>query len=255
MPTSVRRVLAVSIWILIVLGAPPLSAQEATEAGGGPADIPCAEADAAVAKATGTARLDLARTLLERPCQPMPGAIQDAINAGTWPGGGKVTPKERLALLEVAVAHGYAEAETLTVRILETGGWPDGSGITLEDGILAIRALAPAMTRYRTRLLLDIHEQHTAAPVRVAVLETLRKAPYDEALLPALESYWQGSGTVQAAGMKTVGDQPEGTASDVLARLIRNLPSGPLLDWAVRLARTHPGEAVTAALKERGLQG
>ena len=37
------------------------------------------------------------------------------------------------------------------------------------------------------------------------------------------------------------------------ARLIRNLPEGAMLNWALRLASGHPSGAVAAAKKARGL--
>ena len=87
----------------------------------------------------------------------------------------------------------------------------------------------------------------------VAVIETLRGSPLPEALLPALEANAHGEEATRAAGAATLKGQAGKDAAEVLAELIRQLPEGPLLNWAHRLAERYPTAAVSAALKERGL--
>lgn len=216
--------------------------------------VPCDQVEAKLRQTEPPRRLPIAETAIKMACQPLPPAILTAIRTGSWPDGGTIAPLGRVTLLIRATEARYAEAETLSVSILENGSWPDGSQIAFEDGANLIRGLKPALTRFRVRLLLDVYEQIRVPAVRQAVLQTLHGAPFEEALLPALDAVYDETGPVQVSGLTAIGEQPEKVAADVHARLLRTLPEGPLLSWAERLANAHPSPAVVAAKKERGLR-
>jgi hypothetical protein len=223
--------------------------------GGTPSPLgsePCPKLSEAIAKATSPDRAALCRSALHQPCRPMPAVIWNAIHDGKWSDGEALPTGERANLLAVAVDGRYAEAESLTVLTLQEGGWPGGVPISMEDGATLIRGLKPALNPYRVHLLLDIYEQQDVSVVRIAVLQTLKASLLDEALLPALECYYEADGPIQQAGLANLKGQPEKTPAEILARIISQLPAGTLLKWADRLGERHPSDAVKAARKARG---
>lgn len=215
--------------------------------------IDCGKIAAAISEVPAGERYELARTAITGNCRPLSEPILSAIGKGRWLDGHEVGSEYRLALLTLAVSGSHAEAESMAVAILEEGRWPDGRALDLETGGQIIRSLQPVLTPYRVRLLLDVYEQINQEFVRFHVLQTLRTSDLDAALLPALDSFWGGSHSLQQAAMATLGDQPEKIPDAVLGRLIRNLPEGPMLNWALRLASQHPSSQVAAARRERGL--
>jgi hypothetical protein len=180
------------------------------------------------------ARVEVAHSILTQKCRPLPPGILSAFRAGTWEDGAALTPAERTALLAQATEAAYAEAETLTVALLETGNWPGAREINVEEGSRLVASLAPVLTRYRVRLLLDVYEQRSQELVRAAVVRALRGSELPEALLPALDASFQEPGALQAAAMAQVG--PAEKRAQLLARVRRELPAGPAHDWAMRLS-------------------
>lgn len=215
--------------------------------------VPCDKIPETLAQVPPGMRPTVARSALRQPCLPMPAGIRTALRYGKWDDGAPLERADRLNLLAIAVSSRYGNAESLAVHVLEEGTWPDSSRLRLEEGAAVIRSLKPVLDTYRVNLLLDIYEQQQADVVRQAILETLRGAPQDQALLPAVHAYYETVGEVQQAGLANLKEQPEKNAPEVLARLIRKLPDGPLQAWAVRLADRHPSDEVKAAMKEKGL--
>ncbi len=225
-------------------------AQRAAEAA---VSVPCDGMADALQRATPAARLGLARAAIRQDCRPLPAPILTALRDGKWADGAELDLLDRTALTAQAAGARYAEAESLSVLALESGSWPDGMTLTVESGAYLLRGLAPALTPYRVRLVLDIYEQKAVPPVRLAALETLRRSSRLEALLPALDANIFESGPVREAGLASLLEQEEKNPADVLARVIRELPDGPLLQWAARLASQYPSGSVAAAKKRRGL--
>lgn len=228
-------------------------AQQGTpQPGTGDGSEACQRISQDLAKAEVAGRMALARAALKEPCRPMPAMVGSALGTGQWSDSQVLSPGDRMALLALAVEARYPEAETLAVRLLEEGKWPGGSDLLLEEGGSVIRSLGPALTPYRVHLLLDIFEQREQAFVRTAILETLRRSPLEEALLPALEAYFGETGDVQQAALATLNAQPEKTPPEVLLRLVRNLPDGPSYRWAVRLGKQlESHKEIQAAIKQR----
>lgn len=215
--------------------------------------FPCDQAEAKIMQAQPNQRVPLAEGAIKASCRPIPAPILNVLRTGTWPDNAPIAPQGRITLLVRATEAAYAEAETLTVGMLENGAWPEGSQIAFDDGANLIRSLKPVLTRFRGRLLLDVYEQIRIPAVRQAVLHTLRGADFEEALLPALDAVYEETGPLQVSGLTTIAEEPEKVPAEVHARLIRKLPEGPLLAWAVRLANSHSSPAVQAARKERGI--
>jgi hypothetical protein len=220
-----------------------------------PAAIPCAQVPAAISKAPEAERVGLVLAAIDRKCHPLPAVVLAALRSGAWDDSAALSPSDRTLLLVQATAAAYPEAETLAVKLIEAGAWPNGQPLHAESGTQVIRAFKGMLTTYRTHLLLDVFEQVKEPSVRQAVIQALRDAKLDEALLPALEAAYEETGPVQAAAISSIAAQPEKTPPALHARLIRKLPKGALLDWAVRLADRHPSDPVAAAKKARGIAG
>jgi hypothetical protein len=227
----------------------------ALAAGDKPAPTPCDQVDDAIKNAPGPMKAAVAAAAIDRKCVPLPAGILAALRGGQWAGPELVEPGDRVAVLVRAAEAHYAEAESLAVQVLEAGAWPDGAPLGFEPGAIVIRSLKGAMNRYRTHLCLDVYEQVKEPIVRQAVIQALRGSTLDEALLPAVEAALEESGTLHEAGITSIADQPEKTPPLVLARLVRKLPEGPLLNWALRLSNRYPSSPVAAAKKERGING
>ena len=219
------------------------------------ASIPCAQVPAAIGKAPEAERVNLVLAAIDRKCHPLPAVVMAALRSGAWADSAALSLSSRTLLLTQATAAAYPEAETLAVKLIETGTWPDGQQLYAESGAQVIRAFKGLLTTYRTGLLLDVFEQVKEPSVRQAVLQTLRDAKFDEALLPALDAAYEETGSVQETAIASVAAQPEKTPPGLHARLIRKLPKGALLDWALRLADRHPSDPVAAAKKARGIVG
>ncbi len=217
------------------------------------ATVPCAEVPAAISKATGPERAGLVISAIEHKCRPLPAVVVTALRDGKWEDGLALSAAERTILLAQATEAKYSEAETLAVSLIESGVWPDEQPLATESGVQLIRALTGVLTPYRVHLLLDVFEQVQEVGVRQAVVLSLRGSRLDEALLPALEAAYEAAGTLQEAGTASIAAQPEKTPPQLHARLIRSLPEGPLLNWALGLADRHDSDAVKAAKKARGL--
>lgn len=199
-----------------------------------PKDLDCAQASDALRRAAAKDRFTLAVTILEQKCRPLPAGILSALRAGVWEDGATVPGEDRMSLLTRGTQAAYAEAETLTVALLEAGHWPDGHELSIEDGSRLIASLAPVLNPYRTRLLLDVYEQVPATLVRIAVIRALHGAALPEAILPALDASFLETGPLQATGMWELGTTEKRDLA--LARLLRELPAGPALEWAKRLS-------------------
>lgn len=238
----------------VLLGLQWIAPQTITAQDAAPfAEMSCDQIVSGLSQAPAAERFDLAMAALSRPCKPLPDPIRSALEKGIWPDGREAGLNQRLPLLTQAVTQRYVEAETLAVAILENGVWPDGTSLDLTSGGDIIQSLEGALTPYRVRLLLDVFEQIDQDYVRYHIIKTLRASDEDAALLPALSAFWDGSSWLQQAALATIGDQPEETPGAVLARLIGNLPEGPLLNWALRLANQHPSSQVAGARRDRGL--
>lgn len=218
-----------------------------------PAPIPCAKVSDAIVTASGSERVTVAIGAIERKCRPLPPMIDGALRSGEWNDKAPLASPDRTILLVRATEAAYPEAETLAVMLIETGNWPDGEPLELEAGAQVIRSLKGVLTTYRVRLLLDVFEQVKEPTVRQAVIQTLRASKAEEALLPALEAAYEEKGPVQETANTSVSEQPEKNPPALHARLIRTLPEGALLNWALRLANRHPSGPVAAAKKARGL--
>jgi hypothetical protein len=257
-----KRILAI-LCILTLAAAAPLAAQARTKKEGGrPAPSPagtaassaCAEAAKKLQQAPPAERPAAAMAAMDKRCRPLPEALWTALRDGVWPDKLPLSAVDRDTLLVLAERNGYSEADTMAVALIERGRWPDGSELSLNTGAELIRFLGPTLTTYRVRLLLDVFEQKPSDFVRLAVLQALSESKLDEALLPALEAYWEGQGVMQQMAFRTISGQVEKTPDGTLARLVRKLPQGPLLNWAARMAKSHPSAPVDLAKKARGLE-
>jgi hypothetical protein len=217
------------------------------------AAIPCAQVPAAIGQAPAADRVGLAIAAMDRKCRPLPAVVVAALRLGAWADSAALSPSDRTVLLAQATAAAYPEAETLAVKLIETGIWPGGQPLGTDAGAQVILAFKGVLTTYRTCLLLDVFEQVKEPAVRQAVIQTLHDSKLDEALLPALDAAYEETGPVQEAALSSVAAQPEKTPAALHARLIRKLPKGALLNWALRLATSHPSDAVAAAKKARGI--
>src|SRR5690606_37841563 len=146
-----------------------------------------------------------------------------------------LSPHFRVLLINTAIAKGRAEAESLAVRILENGSFPGGPEIEMATGAELVEGLAPALDEYRTGLMLDIYEQVEDATVCNAVIRALRNSDRPEAILPALDAYWN-TPQAKAEAQATFSEEPEKEPDAILARVIKTLPEGPALDWALRIS-------------------
>jgi hypothetical protein len=218
-----------------------------------PAAIPCAEVPAAIGNAAQPDRVGLILAAIDHKCRPLPAVAVAALRSGKWDDGAELSPSDRTILLVQATEAAYPEAETLAVRLLESGIWPNAQPLSADAGTQIVRALKGVLTTYRVHLLLDVFEQVQDPPVRQAVIQALRGSKLDEAMLPALEAAYEDSGEVQEAGSTSISAQPEKTPPELHARLIRKLPEGALLDWAIRLSERHASGPVIAAKKARGI--
>src|SRR5690606_16080399 len=135
-------------------------------------------------------RLQAALDVIRGGCLSIPGPVWTAVETGSYPDGVTLSPHFRVLLINTAIAKGRAEAESLAVRILENGSFPGGPEIEMATGAELVEGLAPALDEYRTGLMLDIYEQVEDATVRNAVIRALRNSDRPEAILPALDAYW-----------------------------------------------------------------
>lgn len=250
MPGPALTVLTV---LVLALGGFVPGQAQAQEGTSGKPQIDCALFTKGMSEVPAAERFDLARSAIEGNCRPLSEPILSALRKGSWLDGKEVGFEHRLSLLDLAVSGHHAEAESLAVKILENGQWPDGRALDLETGGRIIKSMRSVLTPYRVRLLLDVYDQISQEHVRLNVLQTLRASNEEAALLPALDSFWSGSHSLQQAALANLGDQPDPMPDVVLGRLIRNLPEGPLLNWALRMANQHPSSQVAAARRDRGL--
>jgi len=229
---------------------------EASSTAGASSAISCEKMGAAILAADVSKRLSLAQTAIRRACRPAPAPLWDAIRTGQWSDSAPLAPAFRVSLLVLMIGKRYAEAESLGVQLLEGNGhWPaDGAAFNQPEAVDVISSLKSALTPYRIRLLLDIYDQVSDTKVRLAVVRALQESKSDEAMLAVVSACWDSTDEVKTAGEEAVKKQPEKSADGVLARLIRQLPAGPVLDGAVRLAKAHSGPEVQAALAKRGLK-
>jgi hypothetical protein len=218
-----------------------------------PAALPCAQVAAAISKAPEPERVGLVFAAIDRKCRPLPGVVMAALRFGAWEDSAALSPGGRTGILAQATAAAYPEAETLAVKLLENGAWPSGELLSTDAGAQLVRAFADVLTTYRMHLLLDVFEQVNASNVRLAVIQTVRDSKLIEALLPALEAAYGEAGPLREAALTSIAARPEKTPMALHARLIRQLPKGAFLDWALRLAKDHPSETVAAAKKARGI--
>ena len=212
-------------------------------------DDPCDEDK--VLEAKPRFRLEAALEMIRGGCMSIPGPIWYVIQKGDYPDGVIVSMHDRVLMINTAIAAGHAEAESLSVSVLENGGFPDGPQIEPTTGAMILEGLAPALNPYRVGLLLDIYEQINQPEVRNAVIRTLRSSDRPEALLPALDAYWM-SPPARAEAMATFAEEPDKDPDAILARVIGVLPSGPALDWAARLTEKSQGALSTKAARARG---
>jgi len=246
-----------SVWLALVLAAatglvsqawaadPPAAKKAAV--------VPCDKTADAIRQQAPAARLALAQDAIKQKCQPLSPPIVSAITKSAWEDGSPLAMKDRLDLTIRATSAGYPEAETLTVVALEMGRWPDGKEIEFGDGAQLVQSLKPVLTPYRTHLLLDIYEQITVPSVRLAVVLALRGSKLNEALLPAIDACYKETGPTHEAGMTAAAAEPEKSPDPILARLLKSLPEGPFLNWAMTLAKDNSSPVVASAKKDRGL--
>jgi hypothetical protein len=207
--------------------------------------------DAKIVEVEAKVRLEEALELIRGKCMTVPGPIWTVIQKGVWPDELHYAANDRVLLINTAIAAGYADAESLAVRALETGELPTGPALEPPTGAMLLEGLAPALTDYRIGLLLDIYEQVPHIEVRSAVVRTLRNANGPEALLPALDANYARRASVAEARL-TFSEQPDKEPQAILIRVIETLPDGPALDWAVRLADEFELEEAQKAARARG---
>jgi hypothetical protein len=237
-----RRIHAPSIVTCALL---LLSAAAGSEVQG--QDQPCDEKK--VLESASDLRLQAALDVIRGGCLTIPGPVWSAVETGKYPDGVGISSHHRVLMINTAIAKGRAEAESLAVLTLENGAFPGGSEIDFPVGAELVEGLAPALNGYRTGLLLDIYEQVDNATVRNAVIRSLRSSDHPEAILPALDAYWN-SPQAKAEAQATFADEPEKEPDAILARVIATLPEGPALDWALRISE-QAGELSMKAAKER----
>lgn len=208
---------------------------------------PCDEKKAL--QAAPEVRLEAALAVIRGGCLTIPGPVWSAVENGTYPDGTTLSIHHRVLMINTAIAQGRAEAESLAVSTLETGSFPGGPELEFAAGAELVEGLAPALTSYRTGLLLDIYEQVNNPTVRNAVIRTMRSSDQPEAILPALDAYWN-TPAARAEALATFADEPEKEPDAILARVIGALPEGPALDWALRISEK-AGELSMKAAKER----
>jgi hypothetical protein len=195
-------------------------------------------------------RLEAALNVIRGGCLTIPGPVWSAAEQGKYPDGTKISVHQRVLMINTAISKGRAEAESLSVFTLENGAFPGGPEIAVESGAELVEGLAPALTPYRTGLLLDIYEQVNNATVRNAVIRSMRSSDRPEAILPALDAYWN-TPAARLEAQETFKDEPEKEPDAILARVISTLPEGPALDWALRISESADGELSMKAAKER----
>lgn len=218
---------------------------------------PCAEADAYLAKQTGEARGRAAALYLQAGCQPTPTSITSVLRMGRWLDGSVTPHATRVDLLTAAIAARAPETDSLAVTLLETGRWPDSALLEMQDGARVVSALGPALTPYRSRLLLDIFDQTKNDAVKLAVIQTLERANDPWALLPAIHAVLMQPNTpLWTAGAHSIG-RKHANVEAALVAVISSAPEGAILDWAANLADTRLEEgrkdpALVDALYRRG---
>lgn len=211
------------------------------------ATVSCETAAATLEAAPLPQRMEVALAIVAARCQPLPHEISEAMKTRRWADRAPLWSGDRVSLLTAAVAQGYEEAIALSVSVLESGAWGQGEPLDPVEGAGVIEGLAPALDSYRTLLLLDVYEQVAVPEVRLAVVRALRQGPGPEALLPALDAYWNETGEIKALAAEVIAAQPEKTAEAVLTRVARQLQPGAVLSWAARLGKTHGVPAAVEA--------
>ncbi len=218
---------------------------------------PCAGADAYLAKQTGEARGKAAVLYLQAGCRPTPTSVTSVLRMGRWLDGSATSHATRVDLLTASIAARGPETDSLAVTLLETGRWPDGALLEIQDGARVVSALAPALTPYRSRLLLDIFEQSKNETVKLAAIQTLERAKEPWALLPAIHAVLMQPNTpLWTAGAHAIGLK-HANVEAALVDVILSAPEGAILDWAANLAdlRLEEGKkdpALVDALYRRG---
>lgn len=219
---------------------------------------PCAEADAHLAKQTGEARAKVAALYLQAGCRPIPSAVTSVLRMGRWLDGSATSHATRVDLLTAAIAARAPETDSLAVTLLETGRWPNGAELEMHDGARVVSSLRPALTPYRSRLLLDIFEQTKNETVDLAVIQTLEHAEEPWALLPAIQVVLIQTNTpLFTAAARSIGVKQHDNVEAALVAAILSAPEGAILDWAANLADTRLEEgkkdpALVDALYRRG---
>lgn len=201
----------------------------------------CEQLEAEIQKKTGAERIASARTYVTEGCLTPTSALWRAIETGVWSNGDTLSSEtsDRAFLVKVSFFKGFAAAETLVVSTLQSGVWPDGDAIVIDEGIVLVEALEAKLTPYRIGLLLDIYEQIPNERVRIAVVQTLRASQRPEAILPALDAFWTEEGELKNAANTSIGLQPEQEPKPVLTRLARELDDETMRSWIRRLAEAH----------------
>ena len=213
------------------------------------ATVPCEKAENALHAAPAPQRLATAVDILKSRCQPLLPEILTAMKTRQWSDRTSIPNEDRVTLLNTGVAQGYEEAIAASVSVLETGMWPGNEPLDMVSGAKVAEGLGMALDPYRILLLLDVYEQIDLPAVRSAVIRALRHGTGAEALLPALDAYWTGKGETQVLAAEVIAAQPEKKADAVLTRVAAELPKGPALVWAERLATAHGVEAAVRAAK------
>ncbi|MFN8548584.1 MAG: hypothetical protein U0527_11645 [Candidatus Eisenbacteria bacterium] len=213
--------------------------------------LACDTLDQSINSATPAARLDTAIQGLALKCPALSAELRLALRQGHWADGTPLRAQERTNLFQVAIGFRYTEAESLCVEVLSGGRWPEGGELDLSDGIGLVRSLKPALTPYRTRLLLDVYEQLPDDEVHAAVIETLAGRPEPEAWLPALEAHWEAEGDARVAAEAALAAKQGQDPDALLATLIQTLPNDNTLAWAIQIAKSADAPLAKKAAAKR----
>ena len=212
----------------------------------------CDELEAQLMRETGNQRHQTATNFIAQGCLGTSSEVWSAIHNGVWSDGDSLaTADARSSLVRFAMLKGFVDAETLAVQVLQSGLWPDGSELVLDEGIVMVQGLEARLTPYRVGLLLDIYEQIPDERVRKSVVQTLRATQRPEAILPALDAFWHDVGDLQAVANTSIGLQPEQDPNKVLTRLARTLDDPVHLEWVRRLAEEKDVAEALEALQSR----
>lgn len=212
-------------------------------------DPPCTDAD--ILQVDPVKRVQSALEMIRKHCMTIPGPIWQAAQQSRWSDGVELAGQQRALVVSTAIAAGHAPAESLVIHCLESGKWPGGEALTADTGAILIEGMGPVLNRYRVGLFLDIYEQVPDPEVQAAVVRALVNSDRPEARLPALDAWFRSTGArPDAKTALAISDQ--NPAEPMLARLVADLPEGPALDWALRLAREAKVAPALEAAKTRG---